>query len=63
MLMNFAVHLGGGVVGVVSVPFFSHEYGILYKWDLQSAYVSTYICTPVLIKLLMTAFKIIPAYI
>ncbi|KAH3883459.1 hypothetical protein DPMN_007416 [Dreissena polymorpha] len=33
-----AVHFGGGFVGVLSVPFFSHRYGIVYHWNLKSAY-------------------------
>lgn len=33
-----AVHLGGGLVGVLSVPFFSKQYGMVYNWDLRSGY-------------------------
>ncbi|XP_072034506.1 putative ammonium transporter 1 isoform X2 [Amphiura filiformis] len=32
-----AVHLGGGLWGVISVPLLSYESGILTKWDLDSA--------------------------
>ena len=39
--MFCAVHFGGGVVGVLTVPLFSYEYGVLYHWDTKSAYVST----------------------
>jgi hypothetical protein len=37
----FKVHFGGGLVGVLTVPLFSNDFGIVYNWDLRSAYVST----------------------
>lgn len=40
LLGLFTVHFGGGLVGVLTVPFFSYDYGILYNWDQKSAYVS-----------------------
>ncbi|XP_045176658.1 putative ammonium transporter 1 [Mercenaria mercenaria] len=33
-----AVHFGGGLVGVLTVPLFSSDYGIIYNWDKRSAY-------------------------
>ncbi|XP_052799363.1 putative ammonium transporter 1 [Mya arenaria] len=33
-----AVHFGGGVVGVLSVPLFSYDYGVIYHWDMKSGY-------------------------
>ncbi|KAK3591878.1 hypothetical protein CHS0354_005081 [Potamilus streckersoni] len=33
-----AVHVGGGLWGALAVPFFSYEYGILFKWNKRSGY-------------------------
>lgn len=38
-LFCVSVHLGGGLIGVLTVPLFSYDYGVVYNWDLKSAYV------------------------
>lgn len=50
LFCRISVHFGGGLVGVLAVPLFSHEYGVVYNWDTKSAYVRT---TNSLIFLLM----------
>ena len=36
----FAVHFGGGVVGVIALAFFSKDYGVVYNWNKASGIVS-----------------------
>lgn len=39
-----AVHFGGGSLGLIAVAFFHDTYGILYAWNLQSAYILGWQC-------------------
>ena len=34
------MHFGGGIVGVLCVPLFSKDFGIVYFWDRASCLVS-----------------------
>ena len=36
----FAVHFGGGVIGVLAVPLFSKDFGVVYFWDRTAGLVS-----------------------
>ncbi|XP_033758905.1 putative ammonium transporter 1 [Pecten maximus] len=49
-----AVHMGGGLLGVISVAFFHEEVGIFYNWNMESVLTLAWQCVGILAVVVWT---------